>query len=157
MNKCFVLGAGFSKAVAGLPLMREIVRGFWNLRDDPKNSKNTALIERCERVKEFLDGLKQQALTQWIEPNPLNKNKALESDYAENLETVLSQIDLHMSSPPVARFEDQGHPVEIHTAGLPGYAVDLAPMRMDIEELCYHVLVSCPGNSFTKSLEFPED
>ena len=36
MSKCFILGAGFSKAVANLPLMSELTKRFWEVLESEK-------------------------------------------------------------------------------------------------------------------------
>ena len=80
MRKCFVLGAGFSKAVAKLPLTRELTKKFWDVLEKEKELGHNNRVFWGESMKKYVDPLEQ-----------------------ENLGAILSFIDINLSGEIRAR------------------------------------------------------
>ena len=80
MRKCFVLGAGFSKAVAKLPLTRELTKKFWDVLEKEKELGHNNRVFWGESMKKYVE--------KYVDP--------LEQ---ENLGAILSFIDINLSSP----------------------------------------------------------
>ncbi len=80
MRKCFVLGAGFSKAVANLPLTCELTKKFWDVFEKEKGLGHNNRVFWGESIKKYFDFLEQ-----------------------ENFEAILSFIDINLSGEIRAR------------------------------------------------------
>ncbi|MFQ5528362.1 MAG: hypothetical protein ACE5GX_19175 [Thermoanaerobaculia bacterium] len=95
MGKCYVLGAGFSNAVAGLPLTSELVPAFRRiLRAETQTDPNGNRVRWGKELFAFLDELGTRRFT-----NALGRGANIESGgFEDNLEAVTSFIDLNIST-----------------------------------------------------------
>ena len=84
MRKFFVLGAGFSKAVANLPLTCELTKKFWDVLEKEKESGHNNRVFWGESMKKYFDPLEQ-----------------------ENFEAILSFIDINLSGEIRARINSE--------------------------------------------------
>ncbi len=96
MSKCFILGAGFSKAVANLPLMSELTKKFWEVLENEKTLGHRNRVILGERIKNYFWDLEKEFFV-----NPCvdvkNGEKWHSCNYEKNLEQIISFIDLNLS------------------------------------------------------------
>ena len=96
IRRCYVLGAGFSNAVAGLPAMR----GLWASLDQI-HAKERARDRTSNRagwgieIQWFMTELKDR----FFKPPYLEEGESFDSLEGLDLEKILSFIDLHLASP----------------------------------------------------------
>lgn len=101
MPKTFLLGAGFSKAVANGPLMDKMWKSFEIQYQ--KERKRTDLpadnnrVHWFESIEKFVDDLEQVA----IERFNTNNNDEIKTSIKKNIEYLFTLIDLLMSGPGV--------------------------------------------------------
>ncbi len=97
-KKCIVLGAGFSKAIANLPLTNEMIDSFQQEFEKRKKSdKNLYNINNNDALLfKFLNNIKNEYLDGHYK-NISPDGKILTSNYFENFEGILSFIDLNLS------------------------------------------------------------
>ncbi len=93
MSKCYLLGAGFSKAVANLPLMKELTERWW------KQIENEVRLDHKNRVKWGTDLrialqlLKIEWFDRWIGRGLSSNRKITVPNFNENIEMILTWID----------------------------------------------------------------
>ncbi len=93
MSTCYVLGAGFSREMAGLPVMRDLVASFRarHRRECEKGRGNR--VAWGATVLEFIDSLESEAVHQRM----VGGDERCEScDFTEDFEAILSFIDLNV-------------------------------------------------------------
>ena len=100
MRKCFVLGAGFSKAVANLPLMRELTQKFWDVLEKEKGLGHNNRVSWGEKVKEYFDSLEYEFFRK---PCIGIGDSYSYCNFQENFEAILSFIDINLSGEIRAR------------------------------------------------------
>ena len=61
-NTCLVLGAGFSKAVANLPVTKEMFKAFKIEIENQRSLNNTNRVKRGERLLNFLETIENDYL-----------------------------------------------------------------------------------------------
>ena len=95
-NTCLILGAGFSKAVANLPITKEMINAFQKEIENQRLLDNTNRVKRGERLLDFLGTLENDFLK-----TPYAKVEKggiiLQSNYLENFEGLCSFIDLNLA------------------------------------------------------------
>jgi hypothetical protein len=95
MSTCYVLGAGFSKAVAEMPMMRDMIPAFHRIHSEAKNDGNRRLAKAGDLITGFLAQLERG---NFIEPY-VNENLGevpIDTGLNNNLEHILSLIDLYL-------------------------------------------------------------
>jgi hypothetical protein len=106
-NICIVLGAGFSKAVANLPVTKEMITAFKKEIEIQRSLNNTNRVKHGERLLEFLNKLETDFLK--VPYSKADKGGIiLESNYLENFEGLCSFIDLNLAFEIKARCENNG-------------------------------------------------
>jgi hypothetical protein len=149
-QRTFLLGAGFSKAVADGPLMNEI----WNYIEEAyKNEKNrkvsiTGRNKRLEwfiRLDDFMKRLEGEAICYF------NKKDfgEIQVGIRENIEYLFTLIDLHLfSSSPEIKFKKEGEDISPYPV-IPFRFTD----KFELEEIksylltyLYIILVNLKGN-----------
>jgi len=90
-KRTFLIGAGFSKAVANAPLMKELWSSFEDVYINEKNnSKSNNRVYWFEKLDEFVNNIENLAYSQ------LSKDtKKIEEGVRENLEYLFTLIDIH--------------------------------------------------------------
>ncbi|MCL4550192.1 MAG: hypothetical protein M1495_16675 [Bacteroidetes bacterium] len=121
MKRALILGAGFSKAVAGLPVTKEMFSVFEKVRNEQKLLGNKNRVKWHNEIDVFINRLLYEFL---IEPNSrADKNSTiLSSNYFEDFEGICSFIDLNIAFEIQARSEKNG--VKAHLSGKPKFFND---------------------------------
>ena len=109
MRKTYILGAGFSKAIANAPTQREIwtyiddvYREFINRSDIPNDHKKNR-ISWYHQLNNFINKLEELSLERFS--NISNDYEYIETEIRENLEYLLTFIDLHIHAPKIKFFK----------------------------------------------------
>ena len=100
MRKCFVLGAGFSKAVANLPLTRELTKKFWDVLEKEKELGHNNRVFWGESIKKYFDSLEYEFFRK---PCIGIGDSYPYCNFQENFEAILSFIDINLSGEIRAR------------------------------------------------------
>jgi SIR2-like domain len=110
MSKCYVLGAGFSKAVAKLPTMRNMTAEFAAIlqrKQQPGNEYRTVWGMR------LLDFLRDCENDFFAKPCIRPGEQYSECTFGQDLEAIVSFIDLNLATPITALVTDgHGPPAE---------------------------------------------
>lgn len=92
MGRVFVLGAGFSKAAADLPLMKEIVPRIREMISKDIRDENSGVQERAHAVGDFLRRARDRYL---IQPLRQRDIEVAWDDFFEDFEFLLTILDLN--------------------------------------------------------------
>jgi hypothetical protein len=87
-KRCIVLGAGFSKAIANLPITSEMFTTFEKILNEQKTLSNSLHVSRGESIFCFLNLLRSKYL---------NDSRIQSSNLTDNFEGICSFIDLNLS------------------------------------------------------------
>ncbi len=123
-NRTFLLGAGFSKAVADGPVMKEIWPRMKKRYEREKNRKTSVVNLR----KQWFEDLDYKLSK--LETLALNKFKHLDNIQVrlrENIEYIFTLIDLSLSAPPLSKS-------------------DLERMKSTLQTFLYLILVNLEAN-----------
>ncbi len=141
MGRCFILGAGFSKAVSNLPVMRDLTKTFWDIRS------REALLGRCNRVRwgDRIQDYLRHLETEFFEKPCIdteNGETYTECNFQENLEALVSFIDLNASGEIKATVTDKnGRASSYSKSSLFWNLTDLDELRTCIETYIYLALI----------------
>lgn len=107
MKTCLVLGAGFSKSVANLPITKEMISKFKLVMKEQEDAGHKNRIGWCNAILEFIQRMEEEYL---IKPysRASKGGKILSSNYSENFEALCSIIDLNLSFEVEASTEENG-------------------------------------------------
>src|ERR1035437_1169952 len=146
-NTCLVLGAGFSKAVANLPITKEMINAFKGEIEKQRllNNKNREIWGK--RLLNFINKLENEFLkTPYA--NAEEGGTILESNYSENFEGLCSFIDLNLAFEVQARCENKG--VKAGLSGKPLFvnctSAELKQIRGDLGEYLFLTLINNKSN-----------
>jgi len=106
-NTCLVLGAGFSKAVANLPITKEMISAFQKELENQRLLKNTIRINGGENLLQFLDTIENDFLKSFY-ARVEKGGKIIKSNYLENFEGLCSFIDTNLAFEVHALSESNG-------------------------------------------------
>src|SRR5882724_1588405 len=139
MSRCYVLGAGFSNAVADLPLMKGMVREFAKrLEQEKAHGKNTLRVRWGERLLSDIEHLESKFFR---EPYVKNGQTYENCNFSENFEALVSYIDLNLSGRTSATLVVDGKKSNITTPSLFEYPTNLDELRLCIQTYLYLVLI----------------
>lgn len=97
MKKCIILGAGFSKAIAKLPLTKELFNRFDEISKEHNLYANSNIATSYVEIKNFLDYLFNHYLKKRLQ-SINNKTEVISHNYFENFEAICSYIDLNLAN-----------------------------------------------------------
>ena len=102
MGKCYILGAGFSKAVSNLPVMKDLAKTFWDIRNQENQLGHNNRVAWGDKIREYLLYLETEL---FVKPciNTKNGDIYKECNFHENLEALISFIELNISGEIKAR------------------------------------------------------
>lgn len=155
-KRTFLLGAGFSKAVADGPLMSEIWNYIEEAYENEKNRKvsitgKSLRIDWFVELDNFLKKLETEATSRFSNL----KFDEIQAGIRQNLEYLFTLIDLHLSGPKV-RFKKKGVDISPYPfIPLPFTGRDeLKNMKGHLLDFLYIILVNLKGddlvNKFAK-------
>ena len=105
MSKCYILGAGFSNAVSGLPVMKELTKAFWQVLEQEKNKGHNNRTFWGNRIRHYFEFLENDF---FVRPCISGKYENYEEcNFQENLEALISFIDLNVSGEITASVIDK--------------------------------------------------
>lgn len=146
-NTCLVLGAGFSKSIANLPVTKEMFKAFEKEIENQRLLKNTNRINRGERLFAFLKTIEDDFLRSFNEKVDKG-SKILKSNYLENFEGFCSFLDLNLAFGVHAQSESNGITADL--TGKPLFAnyttSRLREIRSDIGNYLYLTLINDNAN-----------
>ena len=96
MGRCYILGAGFSKAVSDLPVMKDLTERFWAIRTNERRQGHKNRVAWGDKIEEYLLYFEEEF---FVKPciDVENGETHSECDFQENLEALISFIDLNTS------------------------------------------------------------
>jgi hypothetical protein len=145
MNKCYVLGAGFSKAVSDLPVMKDLSEEFWQVRSQEHQFGNDNRVKWGNRIRDYLDYLEKEFFTK---PCIRAGETYEECNFQENLEALISFIDLNTSGTIRARVVDRdGNKSSYSKRSLFWNFADLPELRTCIQTYLYLTLIKPEVNT----------
>ena len=146
-NTCLVLGAGFSKAVANLPVTKEMFKAFKIEIENQRSLNNTNRVKRGERLLNFLETIENDYLNSFY-ARVEKGGKIISSNYLENFEGLCSFIDLSLAFEVHAICESNG--VQADLTGKPLFAnytsTRLGEIRAYISDYLYLTLINDQSN-----------
>lgn len=146
-NTCLVLGAGFSKAVANLPVTKEMFTAFKTEIEHQRLLDNKNRIKRGERLLSFLETIENDFLKSFY-ARVEKGGKILESNYLENFEGLCSFIDLNLAFEVHALCESNGLKADL--SGKPLFAnytsTQIGEIRQYIGDYLYLTLINDKSN-----------
>ena len=146
MSKCFVLGAGFSNAVAELPLTRDLLNSFKKVQEAQVLAKNELRVGWGENIKMFLVKLEAE----FIHPR---RQSAIQEGCNEwsihytDLESILTFIDSNLISPLHTELVVNHERVDSFKESPYWSGIDLKEIRSCIQTYVY---LSLDSNCHTK-------
>lgn len=133
MSKVFVLGAGFSRAVADLPTMNQMRDRFRSVLQQEQALGHENRAAWGHMVLEFLEEFERDALVQ------TTGDRVLHSNVSQLLEQLLTFLDLNTMTEVQGVIESAGHGIDIAHPG-PFYNHDAWEIRSCIETYIYLAL-----------------
>ncbi len=141
MSKCFVLGAGFSKAIANLPLMKELTAAFQSVRAREEVNGNTNRVFWADRINNYLYYLENEFFVKPCVTNTPGRTYR-DCNFKENIEALLSFIDLNLSGQIRATVIDaNGEKADFTKSSLFWNFTDLGDLRGAITTYIYLSLI----------------
>lgn len=141
MSKCYIVGAGFSKAVAELPVMKDMVSTFKNVLESQRTLGHRNRIIWGERLLSYLDYLE----TEFFRKPCIDSEdgRTYETcNFKENLEALVSFIDLNLSGNIRATLiDEQGRRTDFTKDSLFWNYTDLGELRRCIQTYLYLALI----------------
>lgn len=142
MGKVLILGAGFSKAIADLPVTYQMLDAFREVQEKEKQKEHRNRVMQGNLIFEFWRNLREQFL---LSIPFLKKDKLLDSNFEKSFESVLTFIDLNINSEVSARFEGEKGSYSFSKDHMfSNY--DLKQVRMSIETYLYLALIDAQPN-----------
>lgn len=141
MGKCYILGAGFSKAVSNLPVMKDLAKTFWDIRNQENQLGHNNRVAWGDKIREYLLYLETEF---FVKPciNTKNGDIYKECNFHENLEALISFIDLNISGEIKARVTDKnGNTSSYSKRSLFWNFTDLDELRTCIQTYIYLALI----------------
>lgn len=136
MSKCYILGAGFSKAVSDLPVMKELTEKFWQIRNQEEKAGHNNRVYWGTKIKHYLEYLENEFFVKPCIKGRYENYK--ECDYQENLEALISFIDLNTSGEITARVVNKdGNKESYSKPSLFWNFTDLKELRTCIQTYIY--------------------
>jgi hypothetical protein len=159
MKRVFIVGAGFSKAVADLPLTSEMINRFKEVLEDSRRHGDENGILWGQSIFRFWTDLEKQFLELPLRKTG-NNSRILNSNYWTNFESVLTFIDHNLNNEVQGRFKNSE---EEYSSNGPGYMFwdnnshCLEEVRWSITTYLYRALINGKPNEsvltlFTESL-----
>jgi len=105
MSKTYILGAGFSKAVANGPILKDLwsyienARLFEEQRPDVPKKFRRHRIDWFDELDDFLNNIEEEAKKRFI--NIKDQSLNITTQLRENLEYLFTLIDLHANAPNI--------------------------------------------------------
>lgn len=146
-KKCIVLGAGFSKAIAGLPLTTEMFDCFEKeIYCRKKLSRTSSIVQRGEAIINFVNELKKVSIEDKVK-KATNGNKDIKViNWRENFEGICSYIDLNLSFDVVSFTVDKnGEEGQLTTQPFELDGTSLKAVRRNIAFYLYLTLINRKG------------
>jgi len=152
-SRTFLLGAGFSKAVADGPIMKELWCHIEKAYEKERSRTDVSPEDKELRVNwfnnlnKFMTKLEEEAIRRFNQYNFDNVHVEIK----ENLEYLFTLIDLHLEGPNI-RFEKKGSHIEPYPAiPLPFTSkTELEGIRNVLRTYFYLVFVKLEGNILAK-------
>ena len=138
MQRVLVLGAGFSKAIAGLPVTYEILDVFREVQKKEEKKGHNNRVIQGNRIFNFWRVLTETYLTR---PR-MKDDRLLESNIQTSFESVLTFIDLNLSSEIRAQFEGSDGKYSYSKRNMFWQGTNLHQIRLDIESYLYLALIA---------------
>ena len=141
MGRCYILGAGFSKAVSNLPVMRDLTKAFWDIQSREARLGHRNRVRWGDRIQIYLRYLE----TKFFEEPCIDTENGQtyeECNFQENLEALISFIDLNASGQIKATVTDKHGRASSYSKGsLFWNFTDLDELRTCIETYIYLTLI----------------
>jgi hypothetical protein len=148
MSRCYISGAGFSKAVANLPVMKEMVSTFTRIREREKALGHKNRVLWGDRLLSYLDYLETEFFRKPCVDTE-NGQTYETCNFKENLEALVSFIDLNLSGGIRATLVDkQGRRSDFTKHSLFWNYTDLGELRTWIQTYLYLTLIGPVEESF---------
>jgi len=152
-KRTFLLGAGFSKSIAAAPVMIELWDYIERAHDFEKNRNdlNTTHKEFRDRIfysiKNFISGLESDTISRFAN----QKFDNIQTDIRQNIEYLLTLIDLHLKGPCIHFERKDTHitPYPFTPFNLPEKS-SLEGLRKDLGTYLYLVFVKLKENHFAE-------
>lgn len=142
MKRCFILGAGFSKAVGNLPLMCELSNKFWELIHEQQSQDFKNRVLWGKKINDYFSLLER---TYFIEPciDLMNGEDYTNCNYKNNLEAIISFIDLNLSGEIRAtKIDKSGNTSDFTKTPLFWNYTDLDELKICIQTYLYLALIN---------------
>lgn len=141
MGKCYILGAGFSKAVSNLPVMKDLAKTFWDIRNQENQLGHNNRVAWGDKIQEYFLYLEEEFFVkQCIDTK--NGETYKECNFQENLEALITFIDLNTSGEIKARVTDKnGNTSSYSKRSLFWNFTDLDELRTCIKTYIYLALI----------------
>ncbi len=141
MGTCYILGAGFSKAVSNLPVMKDLAKTFWDIRNQENQLGHNNRVAWGDRIRNYFEYLETEF---FVKPciDTENGESYKECNFRENLEALISFIDLNTSGEIRARLIDKNGNTSSYSKGsLFWNFTDLDELRTCIQTYVYLALM----------------
>lgn len=146
MTTSYILGAGFSNAVAGLPVTKDWTQRFWEFLDQEAKAGHRNRVRWGTHIREYLDYLEREFFTKPL-VNVEDGQRYTECNFQENLEALISFIDLNMSGEITARLIDKdGKQSSFSKQTLFWNFTDLDQLRLEIQTYIFLMLIEPKTN-----------
>jgi hypothetical protein len=147
MNKCYILGAGFSRAMANLPIMKDLTKKFWEIKNQEERQNHRNRVLWGNRISEYFDYLENEFFRKPCIDS--EKGEHYENcNFRENLESIVSFIDLNLSGEINARIIDKnGKKSSFSKPSLFGNYTDLDELSSCIRTYIYLSLIDATVDS----------
>lgn len=146
MTTSYILGAGFSNAVADLPVTKDWTQRFWEILDQEAKAGHKNRVRWGTHIREYLDYLEREFFTKPL-VNVEGGQRYTECNFQENLEALISFIDLNMSGEITARLIDKdGKRSSISKRTLFWNFTDLDQLRHEIQAYIFLTLIEPKTN-----------
>lgn len=140
INRTFLLGAGFSKAVAEGPLMKEICSRMKERYEQEKNRKTS--VDNL-RIQWFEDLDSKLNKLESLLTNRFKRYDNIRVQLRENVEYIFTLIDLSLSAPQI---EKNGSPMSYPAIPIPFSKSELEGIKTHLQTFLYLILVELKGN-----------
>ena len=139
-SRTFLLGAGFSKAVANGPVMTEI----WSrMKERYEQEKNRRTSVDNLRIQWFEDLDSKLNKLESLLTNRFKRYDNIRVQLRENVEYIFTLIDLSLSAPQI---EKNGSPVSYPAIPIPFSKSELEGMKTHLQTFLYLILVNLKGS-----------
>ena len=141
MGRCYILGAGFSKAVSNLPVMKDLTKKFWDIQNEEKYLRHNNRVEWGNKIQDYLRYLENEF---FVKPciDIENGETYRECNFQGNLEALISFIDLNISGKIKATVIDKnGNTSSSSKSSLFWNFTDLSELRTCIQTYIYLALI----------------